>query len=141
MQARASGGLTLTDASGALGLFVAHGGNVGAGTDAPQGRLHVWDGTGGFLFGSRSAIGATATVIIPNGTGDVTLMVRVEAIVSNGATAAYSAFGLTLGGVVTQNVTVGSDTYQFRLNSDGSLDVRRTAGSNAGKAVVRAMWW
>ncbi len=140
LQARTSGGLTLADASGVLGLFVANGGNVGAGTNAPQGRLHVWDGAGGFLFTSRSGVGTTASVIIANGTGDVTQMVRVEAIVSNGAAVAYSTFGLTIGGVVTQNVTVGSDTYQFRLNGDGSLDVRRTAGSNAGKAVVRAMW-
>lgn len=124
----------------ALAIFVTDGGDVGIGTTAPQGRLHVWDGAGGFLFGSRTAIGASAQMIIPNGVGDVTRLVRGEAVVSNGAAAVYSSFTLSIGGATTQNAAVGADTYQFRLNSDGSLDVRRTAGSNAGNAVIRAMW-
>lgn len=124
----------------AQAIFVTNAGDVGIGTIMPQGRLHVWDGVGGFLFGSRTGIAATAQIIIPNGTGDVTRLVRGEAVVSNGTAAAYSAFTLAIGGATTQNVTVTPDTYQFRLNGDGSLDVRRTVGSDAGSAVIRAMW-
>ncbi len=122
------------------GISVDDSGNVGVGVDQPQARLHVWDGVGGFLFGSRSAIGATAQVIIADGLGDVSKILRVEAFISNGTVAGYNAFTLTLGGTTVQSVNSGSDTYQFRLNSDGSVDVRRTAGSNAGTVVVRAMW-
>jgi hypothetical protein len=139
-RARSSAGLALEDASGAVGLFVADGGNVGVGVRAPQGRLHGHDGTGGFLHVSKTGIGTTAVVLIANGAGDVTAALRGEALVRNGTSSVYSAFTLTLGGTTTQNVTLGSDTYQFRLNADGSFDVRRTAGSNTGTAVVRAMW-
>ena len=100
----------------------------------------MWTGNGGALICSRTAIGATAQTLIPSGAGTVSRSVRSEAIISSGTTATYSAATLTLGGSVTQNVTVGSDIYQVRLNSDGSLDIRRTSGSNTGNAIVRALW-
>ena len=128
------------DAGGIPGIYVNEDGDVGIGTEAPQARLHTWDGTGGFLFGSRTAIGTTAQTIIPDGTGDVTRVVRIEAFASNGTATAYGAFTLTQGGTMSQNLLAGSDTYQVRLNADGSLDVRRTAGTNAGTLIVRAMW-
>lgn len=113
---------------------------LGIGVTSAQGRLHVHDGEGGFLFASKTAIGATAQVIVPNGAGDVTALVRIEAIVGNGSSTAFLAFSLDAGGVTTQNATLGGDTYQFRLNADGSVDIRRTAGSSAGKVTLRAMW-
>lgn len=113
---------------------------VGVGVTAPQGRLHVHDGDGGDLFVSKSAIATTAVTLIPNGTGDVTGMIHIDAIVGNGSARTWVTCTLELGGTTTQNVTLGSDTYQFRLNADGSLDVRRTAGSNAGKVTLRALW-
>ncbi len=125
---------------GIEGITVNGVGDVGVGTEAPQGRLHVWTGNGGALICSRTAIGATAQTLIPSGAGTVSRSVRSEAIISSGTTATYSAATLTLGGSVTQNVTVGSDIYQVRLNSDGSLDIRRTSGSNTGNAIVRALW-
>ncbi len=41
-----------------------------AGMRAPQGPLHIHNGTGGLLFATKTAIGTTAQVIIPNGTGE-----------------------------------------------------------------------
>jgi hypothetical protein len=106
---------------------------------APQGVLHVHDGVGGFLCATRTAIGAAAQVLLPNGAGDVALLARVEALVSNGSQAAFAAFTLDAA-APTYSVAVGADAYQFRRNADGSLDVRRTAGSSAGTALVRALW-
>lgn len=113
---------------------------LGIGVTAAQGRLHIHDGEGGSLFVSKTGIGATAQTLIANGAGDVTSLVRLEAIVGNGVSRLFTAFTLEQGGVTTQNVTLGGDTYQFRLNADGSLDVRRTAGSNAGRVTVQALW-
>jgi hypothetical protein len=124
-------------------LLISSGGLVGicgpGAPFAPQGVLHVHDGTGGFLWATRAGIGAAAQLLVPNGAGDATLMARMEALVSNGSQGAFAAF--TLDAVTpAYTVAVGSDGYQFRRNADGSLDVRRTAGSSAGTAVVRALW-
>lgn len=120
----------------AAGVGISAGGN----TFAPQGPLHVHDGTGGFLVVSKSGITGTAKTLIPDGSGDVTKLVRLSAITHNGTTVNYTAFSLDIGGTTTQNVTISSDTYQYRLNANGSLDVRRTAGSNNGTCHVTAQW-
>lgn len=125
-------------AATALHLLVDAAGNVGLGTAAPQGRLHTWDGAGGSLVASRTNVGATAQVIIPNGAGDVAKLARVEAIASNG-TASGSGAGV-LGPGSALAVTAGADVYELRVNADGSLDVRRTAGTNPGTVVVRVLW-
>jgi len=106
----------------------------------PQGALHVHDGTGGWLQTSKTAITTTAQVIIPDAAGDVTALALVDALVSNGTLRTSMSFTLEQGAVSTQNITVGAETYQFRLNASGSLDVRRTAGTAAGKVVVRVLW-
>lgn len=110
----------------------------GVGVAAPQGRLHTFDGAGGFLIASRTSITGTAQALIATGAGSVTALARVEAIVSNGSSTVYDAF--TLSGVSTYTVTIGADSYQFRRNVDGWLDVRRTAGSNAGAVTARVLW-
>ncbi len=130
-----TGGRTLAQTR----VLIAADGRVGIGTGAPQGRLHVHDGSGGLLFATRSGINATAQTIVPNGAGDVTTLARVEALVSNGSAALYAAFTLDAAAPV-YTVAVGSDGYQFRRNADGSLDVRRTAGTNAGTAALRLLW-
>jgi hypothetical protein len=138
VRARDASGLQIGDESGLLGIFVDDGGNVGIGTTAPQGHLHLWDGIGGHLNLSRTAIGAAAQILLPAGT--VTALARLDAIVSNGSVRGYVGFSLVVGGTTSQNLVTGSDTWQFRLNANGSVDVRRTAGSGSATAYVRAMW-
>jgi len=138
VRARDGSGLQIGDENGLLGLFVDDGGNVGVGTTAPQGHLHLWDGIGAHLNASRTGIGATAQVIIP--AAGVTALARLDVIVFNGVSRAYLGFTLTVGGTATQNVVTGADTWQFRLNGNGSVDVRRTAGTGTADAYVRAMW-
>lgn len=138
VRARSSTGLLLADQSGTAGLFVADGGTVGIGALAPLGVLHLWDGIAGHLFASYSGVSATARTILS--ASAVTQYVRIDALASNGTARAFLGFGLQPGGTTTQNLATGGDTWQFRLNGDGSVDVRRTAGSGSGTVVVRVMW-
>jgi hypothetical protein len=36
---------------------------------------------------------------------------------------------------------VGTSTYALRVNADGSIDVRRTAGASAGKVALLLIWF
>lgn len=140
LRARDAGGLRLSDAAGLPALIVADGGAVGIGAQTPQGILHLWDGVGGNLFATITGINATAQPLIAAGAESIAQIVRVDALVSNGTARTFLGFTLTVGGITTQNLSTGGDTWQFRLNLDGSLDLRRTAGSGTGTALVRAMW-
>jgi len=140
VRARDGSGLQIGDATGLPALFVEEGGNVGIGTTAPQGRLHLWDGLGGQINRAHTGINATAQMIIPAGAGSVATLVRLDILLTNGTVRTYLGFTLTVGGTSTQNLNTGSDTWQFRLNGNGSVDVRRTAGTGTANAYVRAMW-
>lgn len=122
-------------------LRVTAGGDIGFGTSAPAGRLHVHDGTGGWLHVTKTDITGTAQVLVANAVGDVANYARVDTILSDGTARSYQSFSLEQGGAMTQTFTLGSTNYQFRLNADGSLDVRRTAGAANGTAICRIMWY
>lgn len=113
-------------------------GNWGFGVTSPQGKLHTSDGVGRTLISSKANITGTAQTIVPNGTGDVTKLLRYEIICSNGTNHTSAAGAVAISGTV--DVTCGSDTYQLRVNADGSVDIRRTAGSTNGTATYRLLW-
>lgn len=95
---------------------------------------------GKFLQTSLVGIDTTAQVFIPDGANDVTIVGRFDVYMTNGTNSAFLAFNLIIGGTVTQSIVTGADTWQVRINGDGSADVRRTAGTGTGQAVIRAMW-
>lgn len=138
LRARASNGLLLADMVGSAGVFVADGGSVGIGTLDPEGVLHLWDGVAGHIFTSHSGVTSTARIIVA--AGAVTQFARVDLLISNGTARTFLSFSMQVGGAMAQSITTGSDTWQVRLNGDGSLDVRRTAGSGTATVVVRCMW-
>lgn len=138
LRARSASGLLLADMLGGAGVFVADGGSVGIGTLDPEGVLHLWDGVAGHIFTSQSGVTSTARVFVA--AGAVTQFARLDVLISNGTTRSFLAFNLQVGGTTTQGISTGSDTWQVRLNGDGSLDVRRTAGSGTATVVVRCMW-
>lgn len=102
--------------------------------------LNVTPNGGKFLQTSVTAIDANAQIFIPDGANDVTEYIRIDGLVTNGTTRAFLAFALQMGGTLTQNLVTGGDTWTIRLNGDGSVDIRRIAGTGTGQAVIRAMW-
>lgn len=95
---------------------------------------------GGFMTLSIPAIEAVPIVIIPDSPSDVKHVMRGELVISNGTASTFLGFTLTQGGIVTQNMTAGSETIQVKLNANGSVEVVRTAGTLPVKASVRIMW-
>lgn len=114
----------------------------GVGATVPQGKLHVLDGAGGFLHKYISGIVGSAISIIPNGTGDVTLVLSGTFTASDGA-------GNVAGGVITATAPGanfnlyddgGSNTLQLQVAADGSVTVIRTAGARTYACNLCLNW-
>lgn len=122
-------------------IYILESGFIGFGVASPQGRIHAHDGTAGFLFVSKTAINGTAQTIIPNGTGDVTLHLRYDIGLTDSAGTTTGSSG-TLAGPSTSVTlsTSGGNTVDLRVNADGSVDIRRTAGSLTFTATLTLHW-
>lgn len=112
------------------------------GVSAAQGRIHGHDGTGGFIFASKTAIDGTAQVIVPNGTGDVTkrLYATYAGGSSVGTTFSGSAGFVPSSDIDIYNDGIGTNILKLRVNADGSVDVRRTAGTSTYTASFWLVW-
>jgi hypothetical protein len=116
-------------------------GNVGIGTDAPQGKLHVYDGSAGKGLFTKTNVGASAQTIIPNGTGDVARGVAGSAILYDGTTTVIaSTLALRQGGTTTYDMVGASSTWRTTLNADGSLTVARISGSSTATISYHLHW-
>jgi len=109
----------------------------------PSPRFNFTNGAGtgelgGHTFVNRDGIVASLVELIP--AGRVTQYIRCDAIMTNGTTRGYLGFALNQGGVVTQNIATGGDTWQVELHASGRVTVARTAGTGTGTIVFRAMW-
>lgn len=99
-------------------------------------------GVGGFLTVYRSGIGATPVNIIPDGPGDVTAMLTVRFVIKD------SAGGTVYGTNVTdltpgtqESMVIGiSDSFDIKVNSDGSVDVFRTTGTRTYDVNLVLQW-
>lgn len=137
-----SGKLIIKDISAGLDrLSLDVSGNLALGPTAAQGRFHVHDGTGGALFVTKTGIGTTAQVLIANGTGDVTKVARVQyAVEHSGGNSSVGYVDLVVSsGDVAVYINSGN-TLSMRVNADGSMDARRTAGSGTFTLVAWVVW-
>ncbi|MCK4958037.1 MAG: hypothetical protein KAT00_01525 [Planctomycetes bacterium] len=82
-------------------------------------------------------------IIIPNGAGDVTAQGYWSYVVvdKTTGTTSFGSAGLDHVGVTNFDIfSAGGQTVNLRLNADGSLDVRSTAGANTHKVSVFGTW-
>lgn len=111
--------------------------NVGIGTTSPQGRLHSYDGTGGALFVTKTAVAGTAVVIIANGTGDITAIGFCMYTCKDSGGAVTSGTTSLIPG--TTDAAIGA-FVNLRCNADGSVDVRRTSGALTYNVALWIVW-
>lgn len=115
-------------------------GDVGFGA-TPQGKMHAHDGTGGFMFVTKTGITGTAQTIIPNGTGDVVYQLLADIAWRDSAGNSGSVTrALAPGG---SNYIVddgGSNVLTLAVAANGAVTVQRTAGSRTYTVSMIMTW-
>lgn len=107
--------------------------NLGVGTLAPAGRLHVVSAGGGFLFLSANAVDNTLQTLVVAGT--VTQSVAFWGYDRNNTslgTVQVSGNMITPGGTFT---FINTDTVTVTVTAGGAITVQRTAGSGGTHQV------
>lgn len=131
----------LTGTAATNNTFIDASGNLGIGTASPQGKVHAHDGTGGYWFGSKTAVAGTAVTIIPNGTGDVTrgFYVIGFARLSTGATLPISSSAPN-GSAVLLDQGFGANQLEIACAADGTLTAQRLVGTATWDLVMLIVW-
>lgn len=115
------------------------GNRVGIGTAAPQGRLHIYNGTGGAMFTTKTSIDGTAQTILSSSTITKGAMVMYVCVPSSGTaqTGTMTYNGLSVDQTIFSS---GSDICKLRVGAGGAMDVRRTGGSLTYTVAVWIVW-
>jgi hypothetical protein len=117
-------------------MRIDHNGNVGIGTTSPQGKIHIHDGNGGFLFWTFDGIGDNAQTIIPDGTGDIKNIARFEGVFIRDGTSFI--FGPIL--IKPGNRAFPTSGLTISVDADGSATIQRTSGSLNYNIAMRVIW-
>lgn len=132
---------TTTNGDGTERMRVSPSGDLGLGTSSPQGKFHILGTSGGKLFTTKTVIDGTAQTLIPDGTGDATIGVKASYIVTASGGASTFGSGDFLNNTDTTIFTTGGGSVlKFRVNSNGSVDLRRSSGSETFTVVVDMIW-
>ena len=127
---------------GNVALALTTTGRIGSGAavgTTPQGKLHLHDGTGGLLFVTATGLNSTtATVLIPNATGDVVRGWAGLLVATDGTNS--TATTVTLLNPETLDVTVGTVTLRLELLSSGQLQIKRQTGTGTGAVALFGIW-
>lgn len=124
-------------------VLISAGGNVGIGTTSPQGLIHAHDGTGGFLFVTKTGVAGTAVDIIPNGTGDVVRGVYLVGVVYNTTGDKKGVSDFVANGssvVINGSPSPGTRDLTFAVAASGALTAQRTAGSDTWSISMCCTW-
>jgi len=115
--------------------------NWGFGTvTTPQGKLHAFDGTGGFLFVTKTGVVGSLVTLIPDGTGDVTKTCYCVGVITNSTPTNFAvANKIDNGG--NANFTDGAgNTIQLAVSAAGVLTAQRTLGTATWALTILVVW-
>lgn len=102
---------------------------LGLGTNNPQSKFHLHDGTGGKLVGSKAISSGTAVNIIPDATGDVTKLLVLNYVIAGSGGVTQGAHTLIANGSSTTIYSNAGNTVSMTVNANGSVEVQRTGGA------------
>lgn len=102
--------------------------------------LMIYGDFSGFAIVEVEDIDTTAQVIISDSDYDVRVVLRYTAAVRESTGGVNTATGQLVPGGTANIYSDGVDTCQLRLNIDGSLDVRRTAGAATFNVHLMLNW-
>lgn len=122
--------------------------NTFAGDQTIQGKMRVETSPGGFFVWSHASVDAAAQTILPAGkmTNAVWFWATIER--SSGGEWYYGDF-LLVGAMPGEAIALTASTitpwgdgnsFTFRIQTDGTFDIRRTAGSLTYKVLMRGMY-
>lgn len=118
--------------------MVGGGGNVGVGI-APQGKLHVHDGSGGMMCRTVTGINSTtAKVMVADGTGDIVRGLAGQIVVTDGSASTANTLAMLPGD--TLDVAVGSLAVRLELLTSGQLQVKRQSGTGSATVALLGVW-
>jgi hypothetical protein len=118
-----SSGLTANNGS----VFTDGSGNVGIGTGSPANLLHVVTSTAAGSKFEQTSTGANYLTLRSNGSDRA--YVGLENSVGTGLFGSGSAFGLSMGTVVSAAVAISTNnTIRMRINADGGIVSQPTGG-------------
>jgi hypothetical protein len=132
----------VSEAITTLRLVIAHTTGFIGNMIAPQGQLHLHDGTMGGMYVSKTGIVGSAVTIIPNGAGDVVRGIKIIGTAYETVTpSAYQVDKwITPGGSTTIDSVPGGQTLTLACAADGSVTVQRTAGTATWSVGLQLVW-
>lgn len=143
ISARAGGAIRISADVGfaaSEGINLMETGELGIGVTAPQGFVHAYDGVGGQMFVTKTGIAGVAVVLHTNTTGDVGKVARLDGVAYDSTGAAHGIFVTAANGVDQDAINDGTNIVKFRVNADGSCDVRRTGGTRTYSIACTLTW-
>lgn len=110
-------------------------------TTAPQGPLHIYDGTGSAMFITKTGIVGSAQTLIANGTGDVLQTCAIFGTGYNSNGTRFLMSGSVTPGATTYVVTDGvGQNMTFTCAANGSVTVARSAGTYTWHIAAWLIW-
>lgn len=121
-------------------LHLATSGFNGMGTSSPQGKLHIHDGTGGWIFSTKTAVNTTPQFIVPDGTGDVVRGLFFISVVMPSSGSVFMTSNAIANGGNVDIYNSGGNVLNLRCNANGSVDVRSTSGAATYSVSLHMVW-
>lgn len=124
----------IIDLSGRLAIGPGH---------VPEGSFHVYNDTNfaGHMMTSALNVTGTAVELLANGARDVKYLMSYQTVARDSGGGTQAASGSLAPGAEAEIYNDATDIFKIRVNADGSIDVRRTAGASTLSRFAAILIW